>query len=185
MCCFCCSITKSCLTICNPMEMSIPGFSVLNYFPDLCKFLSIESVILSSHLPLCFSFLFLLHSFPASGPFPMCQLSASGGQSTGAFFMVQILHLYLTTGKTDALTIQTFVSKIMSLLFNILSRFFIAIFPRSKKSFNFVATVNIHSDFGAQENKICHCFHFIPICHKVMGPVDTIFVCFCFVLFLS
>ena len=40
-----------------------------------------------------------------------------------AFFMVQLSHLYMTTGKTTALTIQTFVSKVMSLLFNRLSRF--------------------------------------------------------------
>ena len=49
------------------------------------------------------------------------------------FFMVQLSHLYMTTGKTIALTIQTFVSKVMSLLFNILSRFVIAFFPRSKR----------------------------------------------------
>ena len=49
-----------------------------------------------------------------------------------AFFMVQLSHLYLTTGKTIALTIQTFVSKIMSLIFNTLSRFIIAFPPRNK-----------------------------------------------------
>ena len=49
-----------------------------------------------------------------------------------AFFMVQLSHPYTTTGKTVALTRQTFVSKVMSLLFNILSRFVIAFLPRSK-----------------------------------------------------
>ena len=49
-----------------------------------------------------------------------------------AFFMVQLSHPYMTTGKTTALTIQTFVSKVMSLLFNMLSRFFITSLPRSK-----------------------------------------------------
>ena len=49
-----------------------------------------------------------------------------------AFFMVQLSHLYITTGKTIALTIRTFVSKAMSLLFNRLSRFIINFFPRSK-----------------------------------------------------
>ena len=48
------------------------------------------------------------------------------------FFMVQLSHLYMTTGKTIALTIQTFVSKVVSLLFNMLSRFVIAFLPRSK-----------------------------------------------------
>ena len=50
-----------------------------------------------------------------------------------AFFMVQFSYLYMTTGKTVALTIQTFVSKVMSLLFNMLSRFVIAFLPRSKR----------------------------------------------------
>ena len=45
-----------------------------------------------------------------------------------AFFIVQLSHLYMTTGKTIALTMQTFVSKVMSLLFNMLSRLIIAFF---------------------------------------------------------
>ena len=49
-----------------------------------------------------------------------------------ASFMVQLSHPFMTTGKTIALTIQTFVSKVMSLLFNTLSRFVIAFLPRSK-----------------------------------------------------
>ena len=48
------------------------------------------------------------------------------------FFMVQLSHPYVTTGKTIALTIQTFVSQVTSLLFNKLSRFVIAFLPRSK-----------------------------------------------------
>ena len=49
------------------------------------------------------------------------------------FFMVQLSHPYMATGKTIALTIWTFVGKLMSLLFNILSRFFIAALPRSER----------------------------------------------------
>ena len=49
-----------------------------------------------------------------------------------AFFMVQLSYLYMTTGKTIVLTIWTFVSKVMSLLCNTLSRFVIAVLPRSK-----------------------------------------------------
>ena len=52
-----------------------------------------------------------------------------------AFFMVQFLHSYITNGKTIALTLQTFVSKIMSLLFNMLSRLVIDFLPRSKPLF--------------------------------------------------
>ena len=49
-----------------------------------------------------------------------------------AFFMVQLSRAYMTTGKTIALTARTFVGKVMSLLFNMLSRFVIAFLPRSK-----------------------------------------------------
>ena len=122
------------------------------------------------------------------------------------FFMVQLSHSCMTTGKTTALTIRTFVSKVMSLLLNTLSRFVMAFPPRiwlptpvslprefhgqkslvgynpwdckeldmtewltlslpSKEqvSSNFLAVVTVCSDFGAQENKICHCFHFFPL----------------------
>ena len=48
-----------------------------------------------------------------------------------AFFMVQLSHLYMTAGKTIVLTIWTFVVKVTSLLFNSLSSFFIAFFPKS------------------------------------------------------
>ena len=49
------------------------------------------------------------------------------------FFIVQLSHSYMTTGKTTALTRQTFVGKVMSLLFNMLSRLVIAFLPRSKR----------------------------------------------------
>ena len=59
--------------------------------------------------------------------------------------MVPLLHPYMTTGKTIALTTQTFVGKLMSLLFNMLSRLVIAFLTRSKH-LNFVAAVTISSD---------------------------------------
>ena len=55
----------------------------------------------------------------------------------------------MATGKTIALTILTFVGKVMSLLLNMLSRLVINFFPRSKRLFNFMAAVTICSDFGA------------------------------------
>ena len=79
-----------------------------------------------------------------------------------AFFIVQLSCVYMTTGKTIALTRRTFVSKVMALLFNMLSRLVIAFLPRSKASFNFMAAVTICNDFGAQENNVCHSFHFFP-----------------------
>ena len=80
------------------------------------------------------------------------------------FFIVQLSHSHMTTGKTIALTRPTFVSKVMSLFFNMLSRSVIALLPRSKQaSFNFMDAVIICSDFGAQENKVYHCFCYFPI----------------------
>ena len=70
--------------------------------------------------------------------------------------MVELLHLYRTTGKTIAFTRQTFVGKVISLLFNMLSMLVIA-FLQGASVFNFMAAVTICSDFGAQENTICHC----------------------------
>ena len=88
-----------------------------------------------------------------------------------AFFIVQLSHAYMTTGKTIALTIQTFVTKVMSLLFNTLSRFVIAFLPRSK-CLNFMTAVTICSDFWAPQNKVSHCFIVSPfICHEVIGLV--------------
>ena len=75
--------------------------------------------------------------------------------------MVQLSHPYMTTGKTLALTIWTFVGKVMSLLSNTLFRFFIVFLSRSK-CLNFVAAVTIHRDFGAQEKKYCLYVQFKP-----------------------
>ena len=69
---------------------------------------------------------------------------------------------YMTTGKTIPLSTWTFVGKMMSLLFYTSS----ACHNFSSKEqvfFNIMAAVTIHSNFGAQENEICHCFHFFPI----------------------
>ena len=71
-----------------------------------------------------------------------------------AFFTVQLSHPYMITGKTTALTRQTFVGKVMSLLFNMLSRLFITFLPRSKRLLiSWLAAVTICSDFGAQDVK--------------------------------
>ena len=79
-----------------------------------------------------------------------------------AFFIVQ-LSPYMTTGKTIALTRWTFVSKVMSLLFNMLSRLVIASLLRSKHPVISWLQSPSASDFGAPQNKVCHCFHCFPI----------------------
>ena len=68
----------------------------------------------------------------------------------------------MITGKSIDLTIWSFFSKVIPLLFNMLSRFVIA-FLQGASVFNFVAAVTVCSDFGAQENKICQLPFFF--CH--------------------
>ena len=82
--------------------------------------------------------------------------------------MIQFSHPYLTTRKTITLTRWTFVGKVMSLLFNTLSRFLLAFLPRSKHLW--ISWLQSPSAVILETQKIvCHCFHYFPICHEVMG----------------
>ena len=74
-----------------------------------------------------------------------------------AFFIVQLSHPYMTTGKTIGLTRQTFVGKVMSLLFNMLSRLVITFLPRSKHLLFHGCSQHLQW-FWSPENKFCHCF---------------------------
>ena len=65
----------------------------------------------------------------------------------------------------------------MSQLFNTLSRFVITFLPRSEH-LNFMAAVTVHSDFGAQENKVCHYFHFFPIICLEVTELDAMILVF-------
>ena len=87
-----------------------------------------------------------------------------------AFFIVQLSHPYMTTGKTIALTRWTFVGKVMSLLFNMLSRLVVTFLPRSKRlliswlqspSAVILATKKIKSD----------CFHCFPVVYSLLRRV--------------
>ena len=79
-----------------------------------------------------------------------------------AFFTVQLSHPYMTTGKTIALTRQTFVSNVMSLLFNMLSRFVITFLSRSKRLL--VSWLQSSSAVILEPKKLkSHCFHCFPI----------------------
>ena len=71
-----------------------------------------------------------------------------------AFFIVQVSHLYMTTGETIALTRWNFVGKVMSLLFNMLSGFVIAFLPRSKCPLNFIAAIQSPSAVTLEPKKI-------------------------------
>ena len=93
-----------------------------------------------------------------------------------AFFIVQLSHSYMTTGKTIALIRWTFVGKVMSLLFNMLSRLVIAS-SKMQVSFSFMAAVTICSDFGAPppQKKIKSVPVSQSLCHEVRGPDAMIF----------
>ena len=87
-----------------------------------------------------------------------------------AFFIVQLSHQYMTTGKAIALTRQTFVGKVMSLLFNMLARLVIAFLPRSKRlhfhfiSFSLISWLQSPSAVIFEPPKIkSHCFHCFPV----------------------
>ena len=167
----CCSFAQLCLTLCDPMDCSTPGFTISR---SLVNLMSIKSVMPSNHLILCCSLLLLPSIFPSirvvsnqsvlhltwpkywsfsfnislpseySGliSFRMDWLDLLAIQGTlksllqhhsakasvlqlSTFFMVQLSHPYITTGKTIALTRWTLVSKVIS-------RLAIAFLPKSK-----------------------------------------------------
>ena len=94
-----------------------------------------------------------------------------------AFFTVQLSHPYMTTGKTIALTRWTFVGKVMSLLFNMLSRLVIVFLPRSK--YLLVSWLQSPSAviLEPEKRKSVSASTFPPsICHEVMGPDAMILV---------
>ena len=171
----CCSVTQSCLILCNLMDCSTPGFPFLCYLPEFAqtRVYWVDNAIQPSHpllspSPPAFNLsqhqgLFwwvrsshqvakvLGASASASVPpiniqdwLPLEWTGWISLQSKGlssllqhhsskasilwcsAFFMVHLSHPYKTTGKTTALTRRVFVSQVMSLLFNMLSRFVIA-----------------------------------------------------------
>ena len=91
-----------------------------------------------------------------------------------AFFIAQTSHLYMTTGKTIALTTQTFVGKIMSLLFNMLSRLVITFLPRGKHLL--ISWLQSPSAVILEPRKIKSDTVSPSICYEVMGPDPMIFV---------
>ena len=178
--CCCCSVAHLCLTL-QPHGLQHTRLPLsFTISQSLLRFMSIESVLLSSHLIFCHSLLLLLSVFPSIRVFPsefsLCirwpkywsfsfSISPSNEYSElisfrmdwfvflavqgtlksllqhhnskasihqhSAFFMVQLSHSHMTPGKTISLTIWIFVSKVMSLLFNMLSRFVIAFFQHN------------------------------------------------------
>ena len=94
-----------------------------------------------------------------------------------AFFMVQLSYPYMTTGKIKALTVRTFVGKVMSLLLNILSRFVVVLLPKSKRLL--ISWLQSPSTVILETKKIKSVTVSIfppSICHEVMKPDAMILV---------
>ena len=95
LCCYCCSVTKSFPTLCNPTNCSTPGFPVLHYLLELAQTqLSLSPLSQWCHPTISSSivpFSSCLQSFPASGSFQMSQFFASGGQSIGVSASASVL----------------------------------------------------------------------------------------------
>ena len=77
------SVTQSCLTLCEPMNYSTQASLSTTNSKSLLKLMSVELVMSSNHLILCFPLFLLSSIFPISGSFPMCQFFASGGPCIG------------------------------------------------------------------------------------------------------
>ena len=94
-----------------------------------------------------------------------------------AFFIVQLSHPYMTPGKTIALTGQTFVGKVMSLLFNMLSRLVITFLPRSK-CLLISQLLSLSAVFlePPKIKSVTVSIVSLSICHEVMGPDAMILV---------
>ena len=94
-----------------------------------------------------------------------------------AFFTVQLSHPYITTGKTIALTRQTLVSKVMSLLLNMLSRLVIAFLPRSKHLLiSWLQSTSAVILEPKKINSVTFSIVSTSVCHEVMGQDAMIFV---------
>ena len=120
---FCCSVSQSCLTPCDPMNLRMPGFPVHHHFPKLAQTRSIGLLMTSNHLVLCHTFCSCLQYFPLSGCVfsffffvcfcfcfsPMSWLFPSGGQSIGLSASVLPLNIqgWFPLGLTGWISLQS------------------------------------------------------------------------------
>ena len=87
-----------------------------------------------------------------------------------AFFIIHLSHPYVTAGKTIALTVQTFVGKVMSLLFNTLSRFVIAFLPKSNRLLiSWLQSPSAAVLEPKRRKSVTASMFFPSVCHEVMG----------------
>ena len=221
--CFC-SIPQSYLSLCDPMNRSMPGLPVHHQLPEFTQ-THVHQVGDAIHFIFCHPLLLLPSLFPNirvfsndsvlhirwpkywSFSFSISPSNESSGlisfminwfdllavQGTlksllqhhnlkasigcSAFLMVQVSHLYMTTEKIIALTIWTFLSKVMSLLFNMQSRFVIAFLPRNKRLL--ISWLQSRYAVILKPTKIKSVTASTvstSVCHQVMGPDNLHFL---------
>ena len=111
--CCCCSVVHSCLTLCNSMDCSMPGFPVLHHLPELDQTHVhwVGDAIQPSHPLFIVPFSSCLQSLPASGSFLMSRLFESGGQSIGASASASVLLMniqgWFPLGLTGLISLQS------------------------------------------------------------------------------
>ena len=126
-CCCCCSTPKSCPTLCNPMDCSTPGFTILHYLLEFAQ----------THVHWVGDAIKPSHPLLSPSP-PALNLS----QHQGVFQWVDS-----SDQRIGASASASVLPQFESISYLVLS-------------LNYMAAVPSHSDFGAQQNKICHCFYF-------------------------
>ena len=180
------SVAQSCPTLCDPMDCSTPGFPVHHQLLELAQthVHQVGDDIQSSH-PLSspspafnlsqhqglFKWVGSLHLLAVQGTLKSLLQHRSSKVSVlwhSAFFMVQLSHPYMTTEKTIALTRRTFVSKVMSQLFNMLPRFVIAFLQRSKWLLSWLHSPSVVILEPKKIKSLTVSIVSPPICHEVM-----------------
>ena len=150
------------LILCHPLLLP-------SVFPSIGVFSS--ELVLHIRWPKYWSFTFSIspsNEYSGVISFRIDWLDCRAVQQTLKFFMVQLSHLYLTTGKPRALTVQIFVSKEMSLLFHMMSMFVIDFLPRSKHLISWLQSPSaVTVEPKKMKSVTFHCFP--SICHEVMG----------------
>ena len=165
-------IPSSHLVLCCPLLLLLSIFPSIRVFSNELSLriggqsigasASVLTMNIQDWFPLGLTGLIFLQSKGLSRLFSNTSLKASVLQCS-AFFMVQHSHPYMTTGKTTALTRWTFVGKVMSLFFNMLSRLVTAFLPRSKHILISWPQSPFAVILDPPQNKVSHCFHCFPI----------------------
>ena len=151
----------------SPWLQSFPasGYSPMSWFFEACgqsigvsASASVLPMNIQDWFPLGWTYWTSLQSKGLSS-LPQRHNSKASILQHSAFFIIQLSHPYLITGKTIALIIQTFAGKMMSLHFNMLSRFVILFLQEASV---LISWLQLPSAVTLEPNKICHSFHFSP-----------------------